>query len=168
METLTKAKSLKITGIICTSVSWCVLFASYMMALNSSVMFRNYIYYVICLAGFAATITGCILLSLSSHKTIIIEDQKECGTTLLYLIIENLSIIIAALLTEIDILYMMTSNYQEPLKPIASLLIASFLFMVTGIVGLSSRRFILNLQTILSLCFMAIAVIDVCAVLSRN
>ena len=165
METLTKAKSLKITGIICTSVSWCVLFALLMMALDSSATFRNYIYYAICIAGFAATITGCILLSLSSHKTIIIKDQKECGVSIFYLVIENLSIIIAALLTEIDVLYLMTSQHEEPLRTMAGLIIASFLFMVTGIVGLCSRRVILNLPTVLSLCFMAIAVIDVCAVL---
>lgn len=168
METSGKAIKLKITGIICICVSYCVLFVSLMMAQESSVMFRNYTYYGICLAGFAATMTGCVLLSLGSHKTIIIKDQQECGVSLVYLVIENLSIIVAALLTEIDILYLMTSKYPEPFEPMAKLLIASFLFMVTGVVGLSSRRFILNLQTILSLCFMAIAVIDVCAVLSRG
>ena len=162
MDNREKVSSSKIIGIICISVSWCIMFASLFKALRPSEVSQNYIYYAIFIAGFAAMITGCVLLSLSSHKTILIKDQKETAASLVCLVVENLSIIISALLTEIDILYLLTSKYQDQLKPMGHLCACSLVFMVTGLIGLSNRRAILKLQTVISLCIMVIAVCDLC------
>lgn len=159
MDTLAKLNSLKIKGIVCISVSWCILFFAYMLALNATAVFRNYVYYVLYVVFFAAIITGCILLSFSSHKTILIKDQKETASSWFYLVVESLSIIVAALLTEIDLLYFLTSKYDEPLKQMASLTISSVIFMTGGIMGLSSRRAVHTPPLLFSIGLIGMAVV---------
>lgn len=168
MDTLAKVNSLKIKGTVCISVSWCILFFAYMLALNATATFRNYIYYVLYIVFFAAMITGCVLLSFSSHKTILIKDQKETASSWFYLVIEALSIIVSALLTEIDLLCFLTSKYQEPLKPTATLALSSILFVTGGTVGLNSRRAVNTPQTLISICIIALAAVDLCTTIAGN
>ncbi|MBR2557977.1 MAG: hypothetical protein IKE95_06405 [Methanobrevibacter sp.] len=142
-----------------------MLYASFLVALDSSFVFKNYIYYALYVVGFATTLTGCVLLSLSGHKMILIKDQKEYGSSLFYLVMENLSIVIAALILEKDILFLLTSKFQEPLMPMAHIIACSLILMAAGIIGLSTRRIYMTPQTIISFCLMAMAIIDSCKVL---
>lgn len=130
-----------------------------MLALNATAVFRNYVYYVLYVVFFAGIITGCILLSFSSHKTILIKDQKETASSWFYLVVESLSIIVAALLTEIDLLYFLTSKNEEPLKQMASLAISSVLFMTGGVMGLSSRRAVHTPPLLFSIGLIGMAVV---------
>ena len=159
MDTLAKLNSLKIKGIVCISVSWCILFFAYMLALNATAVFRNYLYYVLYVVFFAVIITGCVLLSFNSHKTILIKDQNETASSWFYLVIESLSIIVSALLTQIDLLYFLTSKYEEPLKQMAGLAISSVIFMTGGVMGLSSRRAVHTPPLLFSIGLIGMAVV---------
>ena len=153
-------------GVVFIAVGWCILFFSAVISFDLGEAFRYIGYYFIFAVGTSFAIAGCIFLFIHSHKTILNKDQKETITSIIYLIVEIASVIVGVVLTEWDILLMLTANISEQMQSVAQLFICSFLFTLTGAWGLCYRRVYINMQTLLSLCIMAIAILDLGKVLS--
>ena len=153
-------------GVIFIAVGWCILFFSSFFSLGSREAFRYIGYFFIFAVGTSFVIAGCIFLFNHSHKTILIKDQKETITSIFYLVVEIASIIVGVLLIELDILFLLTENVSEQLRAIAQIQICSFWFTFSGTWGLCYRRDITTMPTILSLCIMVLAFVDLCDALS--
>lgn len=159
MDTVKRKINIKSIGVICTVVSWCLLFSAGILFINYEKASTSILYYIIYAIASLLTITGCVLLSKSSHETIIIKDIKEDVFSIFCLLLENASILFGTLIIELDLIYLFTSSQIEPLRAAAHIFICSFSFMLSGLLALLDRRIIWNATTILSFCIMALAVL---------
>ena len=159
MDTVKRKINLKSIGVICTVVSWCLLFSAGILFINYEEASTSILYYFIYAIASLLTITGCVLLSKSSHETIIFKDKKEDVFSIFCLLLENASILFSTLIIELDLIYLFTSSQIEPLRAAAHIFICSFAFMLSGLLALLDRRIIWNATTILSFCIMALAVL---------
>lgn len=168
MDEINRKNKPKRLGVVCTVVSWCFLFTAGLMFISYEKGSLPFLYYLIYAIGALLTIAGCVLLFKSSHETIIAKDKKEDYFSVICLLVEIASVLSGALITELDLVYMFTSSQTEPLRASAHIYICSFALMLSGLLALRVRRTIWNLTTIISFCIMAIAVADLCRVLSRS
>ena len=158
MDKVKRKKNIKRIGVICTVVSWCLLFSAGILFINYEKASTSILYYFIYAIGSLLTITGCVLLSKSSHQTIIVKDKKEDVFSVFCLLLENASILFGTLIIELDLIYLFTSSQIEPLRAAAHIFICSFAFMLSGLLALRVRRIIWNVTTILSFCSMPLEV----------
>jgi hypothetical protein len=166
MDEMMNINKLRLSGAICILVSWGLLFSSSILSFDLDTIFRNQLYYLIYISGFVGACVGCFFLSFCSHKKIINKDKKESCSSICFLILENTSVLCGIILLELDIIFWLTNNSPSKYMDIAHILVCSLIFVLSGLFGLCNRRMFTNISTIISLCFIALAILDLSKTLS--
>ena len=94
------------------------------------------------------------------------KDKKESCSSICFLILENTSVLCGIILLELDIIFWLTNNSPSKYMDIAHILVCSLIFVLSGLFGLCNRRMFTNISTIISLCFIALAILDLSKTLS--
>ncbi|MDO4422701.1 MAG: hypothetical protein Q4C15_11760 [Eubacteriales bacterium] len=104
-----------------------------------------------------ALISGCIALSIYSHKKLIIRDSKESFSSISLLLLDNASVIAGTILSEINIVMKLTSKLSDQGLGVAAVFGSSLMFVLSGLIGFGARRVFTNILTIISYFVLAFA-----------
>ncbi|MBR2549009.1 MAG: hypothetical protein IKE92_03200 [Clostridiales bacterium] len=117
----------------------------------------NYmLYYIVCAS---TLIAGCIVLSIYSHKKLVIKDHKESFSSKGLLLLDNASVMVGAILSEFSLAMKLTSKLSDQGLGISAVFGSSIMFVCSGLLGLGSRRVFTNFLTIISYFVLAFAII---------
>lgn len=115
-------------------------------------------YYVLFAPCAFVYIISCFLISLDSYKRLISKDQKESGSSIMFMILYNLSLAVSISMHEKDFNYIVIGDAVDLKNGIVTLHAASFFLIVSGIIGLSKRRKFTNVATVIALVVLALAI----------
>lgn len=141
-------------------ISYSIIVVSWLLSMVIAMYSLEYgriNHYLVCYLVLAVTcIVGCYMASHWSHMKLVRKDNRECFSSVCYLIVENSSILFGQALTNIDIAYKLILQKSDRDLVAGEVMIFSSFFLVAGLLGLSSRRIFTTPLSIIAICLMVL------------